>query len=175
MGKAGNPKSVALPQHSRLRIWRKQDFWPVFVVAVVFTFMVLSIPVLDGPNSRRTANEAVTVGRLRTLNRFQDEYASKSSEKSFACHLLQFKTLTSLNDLYAVDEFLTSGTRSGYRFEVTNCQPDSGGVARHYQITAVPLEPGKSGVRAFCSDESGTLWYDPEGSASNCLASRRLL
>jgi hypothetical protein len=175
MDKAGLPKSAVLPQHSRVRIWRKQDFWPVVIVAVVFIFLVLSIPVFDGPNSRRTAKEAVAVGTLRTLNRFQDEYAGKSSEKSFACHLLQFKTLTSLKDLYAGDEFLTSGTRSGYRFEVTNCQPDSGGVAKHYQITAVPVEPGKSGVRAFCSDESGALWYDPKGSASNCLASRRLL
>jgi hypothetical protein len=175
MDKAGIPKSVAWPQHSRVRIWRKQDFWPVVVVAVVIIFVILSIPVLDGPNSRRTANEAVTVGTLRTLNRFQDEYATSSPEKSFACQLLQFKTLTSLKDLYAADEFLASGTRSGYRFEVRNCQPDSGGVARHYQITAVPVEPGKSGVRAFCSDESGALWYDPKSSASNCLASRRLL
>jgi hypothetical protein len=175
MEKSGNSKSIDLPQPSRVRLWRRQDLWPIVVFAVVLISVFLSIPILDGPNSRRAANEAVTVGALRTLNKFQNEYASKSAERGFACHLLQFKTLASLKDLYAADEFLTSGTRSGYRFELTNCQPDACGVAKHYQITAVPLEPGRSGVRAFCSDESGALWYDPKGSASDCLASRRLL
>jgi hypothetical protein len=142
MDKGGIPKSAALPQHSRVRICRKQDFWPIVAVVVVLIFVVLSIPVLDGPNSRRTAKEAVAVGTLRTLNRFQDEYATNSPEKSFACQLLQFKTLTSLKDLYAADEFLRWGTCHGYRFEVTNCQPDSDGVARHYQITAVRSRTG---------------------------------
>jgi hypothetical protein len=175
MWKPGNPKSIDFAQPSRLRLWRKQDFWPVVAFAVVFIFVFLSIPVLDGPGSRRSAREAAIVGTLRTLNRVQSEYASESSNQGFACDLLQFKSMESLKDLYVSEEFLASGTRSGYRFEVMNCQPDSVGVTRHYQIRAVPLDPGKSGVRAFCSDESGTLWYDPKGSASNCLASRRLL
>lgn len=175
MKKTENPGSVAPPNLSRMRLRLKQVFWPVVVFAVILIFALLSIPILDGPNSHMRANEAASVGMLRTLNKLQAEYASKFPHKGFACHLFQFKTLGELKDLYGADEFLVTGMRVGYKFEVTDCEAGPDGVVKHYQFTVVPREPGKSGVGAFCSDESGALWYDPKGSATNCLTSRRPL
>jgi hypothetical protein len=42
-------------------------------------------------------------------------------------------------------------------------------------LTAVPLSRMKSGVRAFCTDQSGNVFHDLNGSASECLAVGLLL
>jgi hypothetical protein len=39
----------------------------------------------------------------------------------------------------------------------------------HYRIAEVSVTPGKSGVRAFCMDETGSLWFDRDGSADKGL------
>ncbi len=63
----------------------------------------------------------------------------------------------------------------GYRIMFAGCGPEANGVVTRYRIAAVPLEPRKSGVRAFCTDETGALWFDASGSADNCLVSRRTI
>jgi len=70
--------------------------------------------------------------------------------------------------LDATDEF------SGYRFAIS-CGVASGkeGAAR-FVLTAVPIELGGSGVRAFCADEKG-VYVDASGSAAACLANKQLL
>jgi hypothetical protein len=70
---------------------------------------------------------------------------------------------------------LLTGEHVGYRIAFVGCEPEPNGVVTRYRIAAVPLEPGKSGVQAFCIDETGSLWYDASGSAENCLASRRTI
>jgi len=65
--------------------------------------------------------------------------------------------------------------KSGYKFAVFNCRTDVKTVVTHYEATAVPTEQGKTGLRAFCTDESGVICYDQQGSAPGCLASRRQL
>jgi hypothetical protein len=70
-------------------------------------------------------------------------------------------------------DFLMTGTRAGYKFALTDC--NAKGFVGHYQATAVPSEPRVTGVHAFRADEFGVIWYDQEGSATKCLASRRLL
>jgi hypothetical protein len=35
-----------------------------------------------------------------------------------------------------------------------------------------PIARGLTGVRAFCTDESGTLFYEENGSATACLSAR---
>ena len=45
------------------------------------------IPVLDGPHKRQYVNEAVSVGKLRTLNELQAKYSAANPRKGFACEL----------------------------------------------------------------------------------------
>jgi hypothetical protein len=150
-------------------------FWLALcgVLAVLF-IAALFVPVLD-VNKRQRVNEAVTVSRLRTLNALQSNYAASNPVKGFACQLPQLKPATSVGDTYNPDEFLLTGAQSGYKFAVTGCRTDPNGVTTQYQVTAVPLELGKSGFRAFCTDQTGVTWYDSHGSAERCLASRRPL
>jgi hypothetical protein len=147
------------------------------LAAVVFVLGVaaLSIPVMDGPHSRRNANEAVAVGHLRRITTLQTEYATSHATKGFSCELAKLKTEAPPNGDYDTDQFLMSGTWSGYNLALTGCEVGPDGEVVRYRVTAVPREPGKSGVRAFCTDQSGLLWYDSDGSGEKCLASRRLL
>lgn len=67
------------------------------------------------------------------------------------------------------------GRRMGYLFAVRNCTRASNGVTTTYEVIAVPLDPGKSGVLAFCSDQSGTIYYDRSSTAETCLTKKNPL
>jgi hypothetical protein len=91
----------------------------------------------------------------------------------FACKLLLLKPTKQRTDIdYDPLSFLTTGIHSGYRFSLSNCGSDPNRPAIHYQLVAVPVEHGRTGFRAFCADESGSIWYDKAGSSTNCLTSR---
>lgn len=156
----------------------RRRFWLRLLVALcgvlTFLFIVNSVLVLD-VNKRQRGNEAATVSRLRSLNEFQNSYAASNPAKGFACQLPQLKPATPVGDTYDPNEFLLTGTWGGYKFELTGCRTNPNGVVTQYEVTAVPLEPGKSGFRAFCTDQTGALWYDPDGSAEHCLASRHAI
>jgi hypothetical protein len=138
--------------------------------------VVMFIPVLDGPHSRQHANEAAAVSKLRTLVTLQTAYAATHSEKGFTCELPLLKPEKRGQEAgYDPLSFLTTPMHAGYKFALANCYADAKGVVVHYQATAVPVERGTMGFRAFCTDDSGSLWYDEAGSAPDCLAYRRLL
>ena len=66
-----------------------------------------------------------------------------------------------------------SGQWSGYKFFLVECAPTKNGIVIRYQLAAVPITRGLTGVRAFCMDESGTLFYTQSGSAAEYLSSRK--
>lgn len=97
---------------------------------------------------------------LTRLNAAQKSYAASSPAHGFACRFAQ---------LHALDTLTESGTSSGYKFELHCAEPESAG----YTLTAVPSEPGVTGKDALCTDQSGSIWYSENGSATECLAQRK--
>ena len=148
---------------------------PFSLIGLCTLFVWICIPVMDGPNSRLAAREAASVGTLRSIVKLQSSYAVTHPTTGFACELPSLASEAVKVDYFAQDEFLMSGERVGYKFAIADCRTSLSGVVIHYQVTAVPREPGKSGIRAFCTDEFGQLWYDSDGSSVNCLVSRRQL
>jgi hypothetical protein len=154
--------------------------WQRFLIPFLVLFAILAvavyfIPVLDGPNSHRAAREATAVGNLRKLTALQNSYSASHPEKGFACQLSLLKSSTPSSGDYDPEEFLLLDRYAGYKITLDGCEPGPNGLVAHYRAIAIPVEPGKSGVRAFCTDQSGSLWYDNGGSAENCLAIRRSL
>ena len=147
----------------------------VVVLILLLSLAVLFIPMLDGPNMHRNAREADAVGKLHRITTLQNDYAASHPAQGFACQLPLLKRATPTKDEYDPDAFLLSGDHAGYRIALTECEPEAGGVVTRYRVTAVPLEPGKSGVRAFCTDQTGVLWYDANGSVENCVALHRTI
>lgn len=159
------------------RSWRKELLAAFLLAILVLVVLALFVPVLDGPHRRQYANEAATASKLRWLNEAQKAYAAGHAS-GFACQLRQLRPsgparLDSFGYPYDENEHLTSDESSGYLFTISACQADAGGRVNRYQITATPKEPGKTGFKAFCADESGVTWLNDNGSAARCLLERR--
>jgi hypothetical protein len=160
--------------HSK-KLWRNALLCVSAVLCVTVLSALFVIPTLDGPNGRRRANEAATVGYLRRITALQNNYAASHPTKGFACSLPILKPMVSDADDYGLNAVLSSGEHLGYRTTLSGCEQQSNGRVTHYRITAVPLEPGKSGVWAFCTDQIGPIRYDESGSGEVCLTSGRRL
>jgi hypothetical protein len=138
--------------------------------------LLLVVPALDGPHSRQLAHESVAVSKVRTVVTLQDQYRAAHAYNGFACELSQLIPPDQRSEAeYDPLRFLTTGTYAGYKFSLMNCGSDANRARVHYQITAVPIDYGTTGFRAFCADESGLIWYDKSGSATNCVNSQRVL
>jgi hypothetical protein len=134
---------------------------------------IMFVPVLDGPHSRRLANEAFAASKLHDIVTLQDEYMAAHAYTGYACDLSLLKPIAQQKFPESAMEFLTAGVQSGYRFSLVSCGSDASRASVRYQVAAVPVERGKTGLGAFCADETGAMWYDAKGSATNCLLSRR--
>ena len=169
------PQNVRDPR-SELDTTYKWKVWKVvgrvLVPVLVILGAALFISSFQSP-IWRSANEAVAVGKLRNINILQAEYAAEHQKKGFSCTLSNLKPSNSLkNGEYDPSRFLITGTESGYKFAIVHCIASANGLAIHYQTTAVPLRPCVTGLRAFCGDDSGHIWFDLKGSSEQCLFSR---
>lgn len=149
--------------------------WVMGGLTVAVGLLLLVVPSLDGPHSRLLANEASAVSQLRTIITLQGRYSVAHAYSGFACELPLLKPLGEQTFPDQSLEFLLTGVRSGYKFSMVNCGPDANRARAHYQVTAVPVEKGATGVRTFCADESGVIWYDTEEFGTRCLTSRHPL
>ena len=120
-------------------------------------------------------NESAAVGSLRSIHDLQSKYAAAHPKEGFACELQQLRPAEDATTAYDPTKALLAGEWSGYKFVVAGCTRTVMGIVIRYQLTAVPVVRGSTGVRAFCTDESGTLFYEERGSAVECLSSRRPL
>jgi hypothetical protein len=138
---------------------------------------LLSIPVLDGSHSRQYANQASAASKLREVTILEKKFAAAHADKGFTCEVPLLKPSESEQNHASYDPlwFLAARISSGYKFALGNCRIDEKGVVVHYQVTAVPVEQGRTRSYAFCADDAGVLWYDADGSATNCLDMRRVL
>ena len=147
----------------------------VLAVLVLCGLVILIfLRLLYAPHGRLYGNEAAALTKLRSVVALQNEYARAHEATGFACELRPLKPAARRDDTeYDPLRFLTTGTQSGYKYSLVNCRADARGVFIQYQVTAAPVEQGRTGFHAFCTDQSGVLWYDADGSATNCLSSRR--
>jgi len=154
----------------------KGRWLPTTLGAIAMILVVAAIVLPPTGTPRIIANQASAAGTLRTLQAAQIQFMNASAKPSYACHLLELKPfLTSGNESFALPSFYVDGKRSGYVFSFNSCHVDPKTSIAHYQMTAVPMFPGKSGQRAFCMDEDGTIWFDEKGDAAACLANRKPL
>jgi type IV pilus assembly protein PilA len=138
----------------------------VGVLALVLIFAAILIP--HNMVSRVAHDEASAVSGLRTLTSVELRYAAAHPSKGFTCDLAQLKTEIPSTAEHAREGFLFSDPFEGYKFSLTGCEADSDGVVVRYKATAVPVLPGKTGFRAFCTDQTGELRFSVNGSPEAC-------
>lgn len=122
------------------------------VIATGFVLLVaISVPNLL--RSRMAANEASSVGSLRTINAAAETYA-----QTYGHYPRSLKELgpsstgqPSENGAGLIDSVLAEGQKSGYRFSYEPA-PGSG-----YAVGAEPVHSGDTGVRHFSTDQTGVI------------------
>jgi hypothetical protein len=145
-----------------LRLWAWQ-------LACGFAVLLL-IVAIGMPNllrSRMAANEASSVGALRTLHTACVTYASTYGGFPESLEQLGPGSPPSRDAADLIDGVLASGRKAGYAFTYTPGPTDASGNIVGYAITAQPLVPEKTGVRCFFTDESGVIRARFDGPADS--------
>ena len=130
----------------------------LIVVAIIGIIAAIAIPNLLA--SRRAANEGSAQSSLRTIHSAQVVYQATAGSGAFAANLatLRGQTLT--------DTVLSSGTKSGYNFEIVEqAGVDSTAV---FGVYAFPVTTGgvsQTGTRTFGTTEVGIMHGDTDLSA----------
>ncbi len=137
----------------------------LIVVAIILIIAAIAIPNLL--RSRMAANEASAVGSIRTLNTSAVTYSSTYPGAGYPASLAAMggaNPCTALStNACLIDAVLAGGTKSGYTFKWTG---DGATPSVGYSVTGVPVSVGTSGQRAFFSDQSGVIRYDPTGAGA---------
>jgi type IV pilus assembly protein PilA len=145
----------------------------LIVMAIIAILMLIAIPTVGSLTKR--ANDLSAVQSIRAIQQAEIQYSSNYPSNGFACTLPALggepsSGPPSATGAQILQGDLTSGYKSGYAFTLS-CKDkvtvNSMDRYNSYVITAVPQTVGKSGDRAFCSDQSGLIKFDPAG-GSNC-------
>jgi uncharacterized membrane protein YhaH (DUF805 family) len=162
---------------------------PVPLLVVLISVLVLAVPMMIGiiaaiaiPSllrARVSANEASAIGNVRTVVSAQAAYQSANQGFYDARWECLSRPQTCIPD-YAgptfIDAALFEGTRSGYVHELHGGAraPTAKGISPSstdgFAVIAYPAVPGKTGVRAFCSDASGRICAIANGTRDELVA-----
>ena len=147
----------------------------LLLVVTIGIAAAIAIPSLL--RARMSANESATIGDVRTVISAEAAYQSASGGYYGPLDCLggPSQCMPSYSGPSFIDAKLASGTtQSGYRrtFHPGNAvalgadgSPAPRGSLESFAYVAVPVEKGKTGVRAFCGDSNGRVCFTNDGSA----------
>jgi type IV pilus assembly protein PilA len=136
----------------------------LIVVAIILIIAAIAIPNLL--RARMAANEASAVGSVRSIVTAEVTYSSTWGT-GFAVAITNLggaavPCVASAATACLIDPVLAAGTKSGYKVAAPGGAA-VGGVVPTFAVSAIPVTVGQTGQRAFCSDESGVVRFDPTG------------
>lgn len=145
----------------------------LIVIAIILILMLMAIPTIGG--MKKYADETSAKKSLQTIEQAEMQYETTFPANGYACSLAALGGDPSAGPPSAtasqmLQPDLASGVKSGYIFNITNCQKVTvNGADRYtgYQVTAVPETVGKTGDRGYCTDQFGVIKQDPAG-GTNC-------
>ena len=145
----------------------------LIVIAIILILMLMAIPTIGSLTKK--GNETSAINSVQTVTKAEIQYQSSYPANGFACALPalggdQNSGPPAPTAAQILQGDLTSGYKSGYVFTITCTNKVTiNGTDRSngYTITAVPQTIGKTGDRGFCSDQFGSIKYDPAG-GTNC-------
>ncbi len=136
------------------------------VASIPLVLIIAAIAIPNLLRARMAANESSAVASVRAITSSQVAYWGEHPDVGYAC------SLSVLRDAHEIDGPLASGLKAGYRFEIMDCEADPpGGAKTKYKVVAYPVTANQTGIRAFCSDESGVIKQHPSGSGRGCFES----
>lgn len=148
----------------------------LIVISIILILMLVAIPTAG--KIRKHANELSAVKSLQTIEQAESMYNSDYPTNGYACALTALSGDPSAGPPSAtsaqmLNGELTTGIKSGYLFNITNCTKSTANNTERvtgYTITAVPATPGRTGDRGFCLESGSIIKADPAG-GTNCTVS----
>ena len=105
------------------------------------------------------------IARMRSLSTAEAQFARTYPDRGYTCSFSQLPS----NDETVRRLVAKNQVDNGYVFDIVGCQAQGGAKPNTtYFLTAKPLH---SGLPAYCSDQSGILKADYNGSVERCRAS----
>ena len=150
----------------------------VVLLAVVSVGIIAAIAIPSLLRARVSANEAATIGDLRTMVSAQAVYASanRGFHDQPQCLLSPVDCIPgypSTAPTFLDPLSFSADLRHGYRFRFVPGPEAPPEVKQEGQISpsslagfayvAEPSQPGQTGMRAFCAEASGIICFDPDG------------
>ncbi|HEX6209159.1 MAG TPA: prepilin-type N-terminal cleavage/methylation domain-containing protein [Methylomirabilota bacterium] len=145
----------------------------LIVVAIIGIIAAIAVPGLL--RARMSGNEASAIGSLRSINSAQASYASGAAQGGYAILLATLGTACAAGTEGFISPDLANdpSTKSGYTVVLASNGGGAGpldcnGVATEtsYYASAVPVTLNSTGVRAFATNQAGTIWQDATGAAA---------
>jgi type IV pilus assembly protein PilA len=145
----------------------------LIVIAIILILMLMAIPTAG--HLKKMANETSAINTMQVIEKAELSYSNTYPMNGYACSLPAMggdanSGPPSATAAQILQPDLVSGYKSGYIFAVTCKEKVTvNGIDRYnsYAVTAVPQTVGKTGDRGFCSDDVGTIKFDPAG-GTNC-------
>jgi type IV pilus assembly protein PilA len=144
-------------------------------MGIAFIPLILIVAAIVIPNllrARIAANESSAYRAVRHITTAEVTYYLANPGVGYTCKLSDLagnERISSFAKARLIDDTLASGTKYGYQFVLQNCvRPEKGEGS--YQIVAYPVTRDQTGVKAFCSDETGAVRFNTNGSPDECLA-----
>lgn len=145
----------------------------LIVIAIILILMLMAIPTVG--SIKKKANETSAINSMKVITSAEFQYDSSYPANGYACSLSALggdphSGAPSMTGAQLIQNDLASGFKSGYIFTIGNCSKvTANGTDRitGYTLTAVPQTVGKTGDRGFCTDQFGSIKYDPAG-GTNC-------
>ena len=132
-----------------------------YVGVALFILIIAAIAIPNLLRSRIAANESNAAGNIRTINTAEVVYATNYPQVGFSSSLGALGGRNPCNPspttACLLEQDLASGERSGYRFTYEAKDTNGDQVMDAYFVQTVPIGQGQTGVRSFCSDESGVI------------------
>jgi type IV pilus assembly protein PilA len=134
-------------------------------ISVIPILIIAAIAIPNLLHAKLAANEASAVGSLRIINTACIAYGTKYQSFPPALANLGPAVTPNANAGNLIDNTLTSGLKSGYRFTYRP-GPAQDGAIQSYEVHADPINPGVTGMRDFFTDQSGVIRLSSSGPAN---------
>lgn len=150
-----------------------QILWLVVGALALFVVMpILIIVAVAYPNMvrvRSAANESATVRNMRVLNSALSIYQRRYGHYPIALEQLTTTVPGATDSTHAgiVVQMATRPRQRGYDLNYQASRSSDTADLDHYELRADPIEPGKTGVHYFFTDESGVIRWDEHTAGPN--------
>ena len=135
----------------------------VGVALIPFILIIAAIAIPNLLRARMAANEASSVGSLRSYSMAIETYATQCPDRGFPASPVQLGPGSGdCDQANIIDGQLGSASplKHGYVFSYVAAPTDASGRIKSYTISADPVTQGATGIRHFFIDETGVICFE---------------